>query len=212
MPYGLRNVEHTSWVRAATRTDLNQHQQHGASLYWSNGAYRAEAMLVAGNFQLAPDALRERGFVGYVERRISGAQAVAVQAQVLRSAEAGLLGASGSLLRQSYGGFYRVVPHAKVAVLAEANLLANTFEAGGTELGHVAFFQADYEPFPGVHVLGTLEEVKLAQPGTKQGVGAWASAVYFPVPHTELRVDWIARKLGDADLVNTLLLQGQLYL
>jgi hypothetical protein len=212
MPYGLRNVEHTSWVRAATRTDLNQHQQHGASLYWSNGAYRAEAMVVAGNFQLAPDSLRERGLVGYVERRISGAQALAVQAQVLRSAEAGPLGAKGSLLRQSYGAFYRVVPHAKLAILTEANLLASTFESGGTELGHVAFLQADYEPFAGVHVMGTLEEVKLALPGSKQGLGAWGSAVYFPVPHVEMRADVIHRKLGDTDADTTLLFQGQLYL
>lgn len=32
LPFGLRNIEHTSFVRAATRTDINQSQQHGVSV------------------------------------------------------------------------------------------------------------------------------------------------------------------------------------
>ena len=212
LPFGLRNVEHASWVRAETRTDINQHQQHGASYYWTNGSYRAEAMAVGGNFQMHPDAFRERGIVAYLERRISGRQALALQAFALRSSSDGFFLTGGSLFRQAYGAFYRVVPHAKLAVLAEGNVLVNRFQTSGTTLGHVAFVQADYEPFAGLHVMGTVEEVKSPVPLSAQGTGAWLSSVYFPVPHVELRFDGIWRKFADQSPVTTFLIQGQLYL
>ena len=34
LPFGLRNVEHNSFVRAATRTDTNSSQQYGGELVW----------------------------------------------------------------------------------------------------------------------------------------------------------------------------------
>jgi hypothetical protein len=212
MPFGLRNVEHNSWVRSATKTDINQHQQHGVSYYWSNGTYRAEAMAVLGNFQLRPDDFRERGVVGYVERRISGKQAFAVQAQALRSSSESFALTGGSLLRQGYGVTYRLAPTERLALLTEANVLVNTFETGGTRIGHVAFFQADLEPLNGVHVMATLEEMKQAIAGQEQRYGAWLSSAYFPVPHTELRVDGILRTNGSEPASMTLLFQGQLYL
>lgn len=212
MPFGLRNIEHNSWVRSATKTDINQNQQHGVSYYWSNGVYRAEAMAVLGNFQLRPDEFRERGVVAYVERRISGKQAFAVQMQALRSASDALTLSGGSLTRQSYGAFYRLVPHERVALMAEANLLVNGFEKAGTELGHVAFLQADYEPLNGFHLMATVEELKNAIRSDEQRLGAWLSTAYFPVPHTELRLDGIWRKTGSADPSMTILFQGQLYL
>jgi hypothetical protein len=212
MPFGLRNVEHASWVRGETHTDINQNQQHGASFYWSNGQYRAEAMAVLGNFHMRPDKFRERGLVAYVERRISGTQAIALQGQSLYALGDSLTLSDGSLFRHAYGGFYRVVPHPQVAFMMEANALVNRFEIAGHQFGHVAFFQADYEVVPGVHVMGTVEEKRSAMKNSEQGFGGWISAACFPVPHTELRVDAIQRKVGDASATTTLLFQGQLYL
>jgi hypothetical protein len=34
LPFGLRNVEHNSFVRAATRTDTNSSQQYGGEVVW----------------------------------------------------------------------------------------------------------------------------------------------------------------------------------
>lgn len=212
MPFGLRNIEHASWVRSETHTDLNQNQQHGASFYWSNGTYRGEAMAVLGNFQMRPDHFRERGLVAYLERRISGAQAIAVQGQSLYALRDALTLSDGFLFRHAYGAFYRAVPHERVALMVEANVLVNGFEIAGDQFGHVAFFQADWEAFPGVHLMGTLEEKRAAMKASEQGFGAWLSAAVFPVPHTELRVDAIQRKVGDASATTTLLFQGQLYL
>ena len=212
LPFGLRNVEHTAWVRSETHTDLNQHQQTGASLYWSNDNARLEVMGVAGNFQLRPDDLRERGLVGYGELRIGKRATVAAQAQVLRSARDRLFGTNGALVRQSYGAFYRAALLDELALMVEVNALATSFEGAATELGHVAFAQADYEPLPGLHVMGTLEEKRTALAGAGQGVGAWLSTAWFPVPHVELRGDGIVRQIGGTSPTLTLLFQGQLYL
>ena len=213
MPFGLRNVEHSSWVRSETRTDINIGQQHGVAYYFSNGAYRAEVMAVAGNFQMSPDQFRERGLVGYIERRISGRQAVALQAQVLRSSGDGVTFNGYTAVRHSYGAFYRLAPHEKLALMAEANLLINAFEKDGSvNTGHVAFVQADYEPWPGIHVMGTFEEKHSAFANATQDLGGWISGAYYPVPHTEFRIDGIMRKAGSQDPVSTLLFQGQLYL
>ena len=212
IPFGLRNVEHNSWARSATKTDINQHQQHGLSYYWSNGVYRAEAMAVFGNFQLRPDEFRERGFAAYIERRISGKEAVAVQAQALRSGSDGLTLSGAALVRQAYGATYRIAPHERIALMVEANLLVNAFEVGGTKIGHVAFAQADYEVVSGVHVMATVEELRHALAHQDQRYGAWLSGAFFPVPHTELRVDGIYRTNGAEPASMTLLFQGQLYL
>ncbi len=212
LPFGLRNAEHNAWVRSETRTDYNQQQQHGLSYYWSNGAVRAEAMLVEGNLQMSPEKFRERGFVGFLEWRVSGAQAVALQAQALHSQVSTLASDGGDLTRQSYGGFYRVVPHDDLALMFEANLLVNAF-ASETKYGNVAFFQADYEPFHGIHVMGTLEEKKSAVAGADRMYGAWLSGAVFPVSHTELRADAIYRKGEHAtDPSITVLFQGMFYL
>ena len=66
LPFGIRSIEHTLFVRRATRTDLNDAQQHGVALSYSGEVIRAELMGIAGNYQLHPDAFRERGYSGYV--------------------------------------------------------------------------------------------------------------------------------------------------
>jgi hypothetical protein len=212
LPFGLRNAEHNSWVRSETRTDYNQQQQHGIAYYWGNGTYRAEGMLVEGNLQMHPERFRERGFVGYVERRFEGGQSLALQAQALHSQASTLATDGGGLTRQSYGAFYRVVPHDTVAIMAEANLLVNTFDSV-TKWGNVAFVQADWELFRGGHMMVTLEEKKSAMAGADRMYGAWLSGVIFPVAHLELRADSIYRKAehgGDPSI--TILFQGLLYL
>jgi hypothetical protein len=212
LPFGLRNPEHNAWVRSETRTDYNQQQQHGISYYWGNGTYRVEGMLVEGNLQMHPEKFRERGFVGYVERRFEGGQSLALQAQALHSQTSLLAADGGGLTRQSYGAFYRLVPHETIAIMAEANLLVNTFDSE-TKWGNVAFVQGDWELFRGGHMMVTLEEKKSALAGADRMYGAWLSGVIFPVSHLELRADSIYRKAehgGDPSI--TILFQGLVYL
>ena len=39
LPFGLRNVEHNSFVRTATRTDTNSSQQYGGELVWDGARH-----------------------------------------------------------------------------------------------------------------------------------------------------------------------------
>src|SRR5438132_283537 len=64
VPFGLRNPEHTSFVRAATRTDINEDQQDGIAIAITKEKWRAEVMAILGNYSLRPDAFRERRMVG----------------------------------------------------------------------------------------------------------------------------------------------------
>jgi hypothetical protein len=86
LPFGLRNIEHTSWVRSETRTDFNQGQQHGVAVAYTGGQVRAELMGIAGNFQINPDAYRERGYAALGEFAITNRYAVGVSSLVTHAA------------------------------------------------------------------------------------------------------------------------------
>jgi hypothetical protein len=48
LPFGLRNNEHTSYVRDLTFTNLNMDQQVGLAVAYNSEAVRGELMGVAG--------------------------------------------------------------------------------------------------------------------------------------------------------------------
>src|SRR4029077_8089343 len=58
LPYGLRVIEHTFYVRMATRVDLNDTQQVGVAAAYRRGPFRGELMGIAGHYQGSPDAHR----------------------------------------------------------------------------------------------------------------------------------------------------------
>jgi len=86
LPFGVRIIEHTAWVRASTRTDINASQQHGLSLAYTGDKVRAEVMGILGNFQISPDEVRERGYSGTIEYAPSGRAAVGASSLVTHAA------------------------------------------------------------------------------------------------------------------------------
>ena len=54
LPYGLRIIEHDAWVRAETRTDINDEQQHGVAFAYTSQLIRAEAMGILGKLPDQP--------------------------------------------------------------------------------------------------------------------------------------------------------------
>jgi hypothetical protein len=210
LPFGLRNIEHTSWVRSETRTDFNQGQQHGAAVSYSASNFRTEGMVIAGNFQIRPDAYRERGLSGYAELALSEHNTLGVSA-LLTHADADT--SSGKeTFRHVYGAFARLSFWEPLAILVEADSLVSSVPGAGTEVGYAGLLQGECELVRGVHLALTGESLRRPQTGADVGIGGWATASWFFFPHFDARVDAIWRSgLGAPDTM-TYLAQLQGYL
>jgi len=191
LPYGLRSIEHTMWIRRSSRTDINSAQQHGVALAYGEGKVRSELMAIAGNLQLHPDAFRERGYAGYFEWAPIVPLAVGVSSLVTHAQQDVQL--NGALFRQAHGLFGRAVPHKRVVLMAEGDLLVESEPRKRMRIGTAAMLSADYEPWQGVHALGSVElkNASFRDEGTSFGV--WAGAAWFFAPHADIRVDAIFR-------------------
>ncbi len=210
LPFGLRNLEHTSFVRTATRTDINQDQQDGIAVAIAKESWRMEVMAILGNYSLRPDAFRERGLSGYLEVSPFSRLALGVSALVTR-ADAGL-GSEGPTLRQAYGVTARASPWTPLVLLAEVDALITTpLGNGGASAGHADWLQADVEVLRGVHILSAVEGMKPTG-GGPSSLGLWGGAAWFVFPHLDLRADWIRRTTTGSPATVTFLLQLNGYL
>jgi hypothetical protein len=208
LPFGLRNIEHTAWARSATRTDTNQQQQHGVSVAYTGEKFRGEFMAILGNYQLSPDAYRERGYSGLLELSLSPRYAIGVSSLVAH-AEADINSRVGTT-RQAHGVFARLAPARPLVILAEADALIRTEKGSGTSAGVAGLVQADYEVTRGVHLMATGEVLKSGSGGL--GVGGWVSAWWFVFPHVDARIDLIERKIENSTASTSVLLQLHAYL
>ncbi|HTS82347.1 MAG TPA: hypothetical protein VMH40_17210 [Myxococcaceae bacterium] len=193
LPFGLRNVEHTAWVRANTGTDTNEGQSYGVSLLLAGETLRGEIMAIAGNYQVKPDDYRERGYSGYLEAMVASSTALGVSSLVTR-ADRGL-GTGVPTLRQAHGAFFRwgIIP--QLGLVAEADvLLQQRLGTGVLEPGSATWTQLDWEPIQGFHVMPAFET--LTQYGDFSGValGEWITLDWFPWSHIELRIDLFLRQ------------------
>ena len=193
LPFGLRNVEHTAWVRANTGTDLNEGQSYGVSLLLAGETVRGEIMAIAGNYQVKPDDYRERGYSGYIEAMVAPSTALGLSSLVTR-ADRGL-GTGVPTLRQAHGAFLRWGILPQLGLLAEADvLLQQRLGTGVLEPGSATWTQLDWEPIQGFHIQPAFETLK--QYGDVGGValGEWMTLDWFPWSHLELRIDVFLRQ------------------
>src|SRR5450631_2727222 len=135
LPFGMRNVEHTAWVRNNTQTDINYSQQSGLSVAFDNGHVRTEVMAILGNLNISPDAYRQRGFSGLVEVPVAKRATVGFSALVTRTelslvatpprpdGQPGQQGLPG--LRQVYGLFGRWAPIEPIVFVLEGDVFLN---------------------------------------------------------------------------------------
>lgn len=193
LPYGIRNNEHTMWIRSATRTDINVAQQHGLSLNYSTKTMRGEVMAIAGNYQLPPDVYRERGYSGYFEYFVVPKASVGVSSLITHAGGDLYASVRSPFTRQAHGLFSRSVLAKSTVILAQADLLIAKRTGVDTKLGYVGMLQVDIEPVRGVHVAPALELLK--SPGSTSGasLGGWVSATWFFAPHLDFRLDGIYR-------------------
>jgi hypothetical protein len=210
LPFGLRNVEHTTWVREQTRTDINEDQQHGVALAFNSEKVRAEVMAIAGNLQLSPSDYHERGYSGYAEWSLNEKAAVGVSSLITR-ARYDATTQQPYFVRQAHGLFGRWSPFHHLVLLGEADLLAQHSQGEDTSTGYTGLLQADVELIQGVHVMLAGETLRQ---GGATSLGGWVTLDWFIGPHAELRLDFNPRRRGVAggEPLNVTMLLAQLHL
>jgi hypothetical protein len=191
------------WVREATRTDRESSQQHGVALAYTGEWLRGEVLAILGNYQLHPDALRERGYSAYAEAHAASGFDLGASSLVTH-AEADFRSLETSVTRQAHGVFARIVPWSPLMVLAEVDLLLRSHH----DAGYVAFTQLDYEVVGGLH-LGVTGEIldagyrdtgdpynttPLAPGFGRPRFGGWLTVDWFFLPDLEARVDGVFRQ------------------
>lgn len=219
LPFGLRNIEHTMFVRKETRTNINDNQQHGVALSWNQPSIRAEIMAIFGNFQIhgTPgwDMPHERGYSGYFEWAPTQKLALGVTTLATHAQQDLVLGTA--LWRQAHGLFARWSPAKAVVLSAETDFLSYsqppTATAGAQNRGgNASALMVDVEPTQGVHLMFSSElrsrywgsaDPACAAPGAGSvcgtDFGLWAGAWWFFAPHFDVRGDVNWQYVGGRD-------------
>ncbi|MES1174544.1 MAG: hypothetical protein ABUL62_09450 [Myxococcales bacterium] len=210
VPFGIRSIEHTLFVRRRTRTDLNDTQEHGVALAYNSGMFRAELMGIAGNYQISPDAYRERGYSGYAELAPAPNAAFGVSSLVTHAKRDVFVYLPNT--RQAHGVFGRWAPVAPIVLMAEADLV---LQSATSSTGYATMLQADVEPVQGLHFIATGENMRVGGTSTGTSWSGWLGAGWFFAPHADVRFDFQKQSLafGDSKLATTaLMLQFHVYL
>ncbi len=194
LPFGIRMIEHNLWARTATRTDIDATQQYGASLFFSRDKLRGELMAIAGNFQVHPDDFRDRGLAMYVEYAPATNLAVGVSGLGTRATRDLVYAVTD--YRYATGPFVRYSPVQPLVLMAEADWVYQSLTWNGHRSGYAAFAQGDLEPLQGLHFMLTGEAMNGGTSGEPASLDAWASAVWFCLPHVDLRLDGIYSSVG----------------
>jgi hypothetical protein len=188
LPYGLRVIEHTFYVREATRVDINDTQQIGVAVAYRRGPLRGELMGIAGNYQVSPDAYRERGYSGYLEWSPASGYAFGVSSLVTYAARDVYLQVAN--LRQAHGVTARVSPWEPLVLLGEFDYVPQSPSGLGRWDGYAGLLQADLEPWQGVHLMSAGEVYSPGMSGTPTSWGIWAGAGWFFMSHADVRFDY----------------------
>ena len=190
VPFGVRSVEHTMWVRRETRTDINAAQQYGIAASYNADKIRTELMGIVGNFEVAPDKFRSRGYAGYLEYALLPKLALGVSSMATNAKED--LTLLTPAWRHAHGIFARYSPQPWVVLTSEMDLLhVSQPTPGKTRVGVVGMLSSDFEPIQGLHLIPTFELLNGEFAAQSTSFGGWASAVWFFAPHADVRADAI---------------------
>ena len=223
LPFGIRDINHQLFVRQGTRTDINDKQQHGVALaYTGKEGIRAELMGILGNYQVSPDAFRERGYSALLEYTLVERTAVGVSSLVTHAKEDYYYHLG--MTRQAHGLFVRSAPWRPLVLLAEGDYivmhpttqppLAPGQPPVPTSHGFAGMLQADLEPVQGLHFQVTGELMNPGGDTTKASLGGWLTAAWFFFSHADMRVDLVQNKLvfGNGPPINVTSLLAQFHL
>jgi hypothetical protein len=195
LPFGIRILEHTSWVRSLSSTSINDDQQYGVAANWSPSSFRAELFAIAGNYQLRPDAYRERGVSALVEwLPFDGWALGASTLNTYRRLHPTYL-----LETWHHAGalFTRwAAPWSPLVLLAEFDYVYDTPKLDEHREGAVAFVQLDIEPVRGLHLFMTAEAHNVGIDTPPESHAFWISPAFHFLPQLDVRVDNIYQSVG----------------
>lgn len=195
LPFGVRTIEHTLWVRALTRTSINDDQSHGVSVYAGSELLRGELMAVTGNLQVRPDDYRERGYSGYLELMPAPTLAVGLSSLVLHQELDEL--AFTPTWRHAHGVFARwATPYKPLVILGELDYTLVSPRGKEHQKGFVSYVQADYEISQGIHLMATAEANNIGYANQPASYAGWFSYAWFLAPHADIRLDSVFYSLG----------------
>jgi hypothetical protein len=214
LPFGLRVFEHTLWARAYTRTSINADQQFGVAAAYLHEKFRTELMAIVGNFQISPDAYRERGYAGYIDWTPKPKMSLGFSSLITyRALDAVSLAATW---RQAHGIFGRwATPWEPLYLQAELDYLLESPRYAPKRKGMTGFATADVEALQGMHVIGTFERSTVGTGDVPASWGGWLSYQWFFLPQMDIRLDSIFQRLGSSDThtdIMTFLVQGHVQL
>jgi hypothetical protein len=194
LPFGIRMIEHNLWARSLSRTDIDQAQQYGVALSYSEDKFRTEVMGIAGNFQVRPDEFRERGYSAYAEYAPTTTLAFGASSLLTRATRDIVYGVTDYFYAN--GPFVRYSPVQPLVLLAEFDSVYQSLTWHGHRGGYAGFLQADYEATQGFHLMVTAETMNGGSEGEPASYDGWLSGVWFFLPHMDLRFDGIYSDLG----------------
>ncbi len=213
LPFGIRSIEHTMWVRSGTRTDINAAQQYGVAVSHTAEKFRFEGMGVVGNFAVSPDDYRERGVVGHFEWFARPNLALGASTLITHAEGSIVTGKRSPTWRQAHGLSARYTPTKMLVLSAEADVLLSSTLGSRREYGFASFVQADLEPWQGLHFMAVAETRAPNFRTLGAGFGGWGGVQWFFFPHFDIRADVVFRNedVGATGRLNTLAVLGQLH-
>jgi hypothetical protein len=213
VPFGLRSIEHTLFVRAETQTDINASQTYGIEGDYHEGPLRAGALLIAGNYAVSPDHFRSRGYAAFAEYAVLPTAAIGVSSMITH-AKLDIVYLTPAF-RHAHGAFFRYSPIEPVVLGGEWDLLFVSQPTPDTNTwGGAGMLTADVEPLQGLHV-GSTYELDARDFGGPKSRAYWLSAWWFFLPHADARIDFVGQSLGTpagAAKAFTLVTQVHVYL
>jgi hypothetical protein len=214
IPFGIRDDNHQLFVRSSmvTQTNINDSAQDGIAFSYNGEVLRGEIMAVLGNYQINPDAFRQRGYAGFIEAVVAPKMSVGASSLVNFAKQDYLFDAfSGAnvfnTVRQVHGVFARLAPVEPLVLLIEADATITTGNIGATTAaattmpGFAGLIEADIEPIQGLHFIPAVEtwiqgdyqqSLGTSSPTTGKAYSAWAGVLWFFAPHADFRFDFVA--------------------
>ncbi len=190
LPFGVRDILHTLSIRTATRTNIDDNQQHGLAFSYSGSNLRGEVMAILGNFQIRPDDYRERGYSGYFEWTPVTSLAAGVSSRIAHvNLDPQYL---VPMWRHAHGIFGRwATPWKPLVLTSEIDYVLDSPKDQPRSAGTQGMLQADIEPWQGIHYQLTGEAGDFGPRGFGASYSGWVTFNWFFFSHMDIRIDGV---------------------